>query len=113
MPANRSHHLGAMREVQGRRNAAAAAAVVAIVVLSWFLVGCQAQPKAIVVDDFESGAITNWQAVGGGSGGWFVYSDGQKRKASSVVSIGRVASANGVARRTMSPTSIRAGRRPQ
>jgi D-alanyl-D-alanine carboxypeptidase len=78
MPANRSHHLGAMREVQGRRNAAAAAAVVAIVVLSWFLVGCQAEPKAIVVDDFESGAITNWQAVGGGSGGWFVYSDGQK-----------------------------------
>jgi D-alanyl-D-alanine carboxypeptidase len=28
------------------------------------------------VEDFESGAITNWQAVGGGSGGWFVYSDG-------------------------------------
>jgi CubicO group peptidase (beta-lactamase class C family) len=32
----------------------------------------------MVVDDFESGAITNWQAVGGGSGGWFVYSDGHK-----------------------------------
>jgi CubicO group peptidase (beta-lactamase class C family) len=30
------------------------------------------------VDDFESGAITGWQAVGGGSGGWFVYSDGHK-----------------------------------
>jgi CubicO group peptidase (beta-lactamase class C family) len=28
------------------------------------------------MDDFESGAITNWQAVGGGSGGWFVYADG-------------------------------------
>jgi D-alanyl-D-alanine carboxypeptidase len=30
------------------------------------------------MDDFESGATTNWQAVGGGSGGWFVYSDGHK-----------------------------------
>ena len=30
------------------------------------------------MDDFESGAITGWQAVGGGSGGWFVYSDGHK-----------------------------------
>jgi hypothetical protein len=32
----------------------------------------------MVVDDFESGAITGWQAVGGGSGGWFVYADGHK-----------------------------------
>jgi D-alanyl-D-alanine carboxypeptidase len=32
----------------------------------------------MVMDDFESGAITGWQAVGGGSGGWFVYSDGHK-----------------------------------
>ncbi len=31
-----------------------------------------------VVDDFESGALTDWQAVGAGSGGWFVYTDGQK-----------------------------------
>jgi CubicO group peptidase (beta-lactamase class C family) len=31
-----------------------------------------------VVDDFESGAITGWQAVGSGSGGWFVYADGHK-----------------------------------
>jgi CubicO group peptidase (beta-lactamase class C family) len=30
------------------------------------------------MDDFESGAITGWQAVGSGSGGWFVYSDGDK-----------------------------------
>jgi D-alanyl-D-alanine carboxypeptidase len=78
MPANRSHHLGAMREVQGRRSAAAAAAVVAVVVLSWFLVGCQTRPRAIVVEDFESGAITNWQAVGGGAGGWFIYADGHQ-----------------------------------
>jgi len=28
------------------------------------------------VEDFESGVITGWQAVGSGSGGWFVYADG-------------------------------------
>ena len=78
MPANRSHHLGAMREVQGRRSADAAAAAVAVVVLSAVLVGCQARPRTIVLDDFESGAITGWQAVGSGSGGWFVYADGQR-----------------------------------
>jgi CubicO group peptidase (beta-lactamase class C family) len=32
----------------------------------------------MVMDDFESGAMTGWQSVGGGSGGWFVYSDGHK-----------------------------------
>jgi hypothetical protein len=30
------------------------------------------------VDDFASGAITDWQAVSSGSGGWFVYADGHK-----------------------------------
>jgi D-alanyl-D-alanine carboxypeptidase len=30
------------------------------------------------MDDFESGAITDWQAVGSGSGGWFVYTDGHQ-----------------------------------
>ena len=30
------------------------------------------------MDDFESGAITGWQAIGSGSGGWFVYADGHK-----------------------------------
>jgi hypothetical protein len=30
------------------------------------------------VDDFESGAITGWQTVGSGSGGWLVYADGQR-----------------------------------
>jgi CubicO group peptidase (beta-lactamase class C family) len=78
MPANRSHHLGAMRGVRGRRSAAAAAAVVAVVVLSAVLVGCQAQPRTIVMEDFEAGAITNWQAVGSGAGGWFIYADGHK-----------------------------------
>jgi D-alanyl-D-alanine carboxypeptidase len=77
MRANPSQHLGALRWVKGRRSAVAAA-LVALVALSSVLVGCQARSGTIVVDDFESGAITNWQAVGGGSGGWFVYSDGHK-----------------------------------
>jgi D-alanyl-D-alanine carboxypeptidase len=78
MPANRSHHLGAMRGVRGRRSAVAAAALAVFVVLSSILVGCRTRPRTIVVDDFESGAITGWQAVGSGSGGWFVYSDGRR-----------------------------------
>jgi hypothetical protein len=77
MPVNPIHHLGALRGVKGRRSAIAAA-LVALVALSSVLVGCQARPRTIVVDDFESGAITGWQAVGGGSGGWFVYADGHK-----------------------------------
>ena len=80
MPANSTHHLGAgaLRGVRSRRSAAAAAALAVLVALSSVLVGCQARPRTMVMDDFESGAITNWQAVGGGSGGWFVYSDGHK-----------------------------------
>ena len=31
-----------------------------------------------VMDDFESGALTGWRAVGGGSGGWFIYTEGSK-----------------------------------
>jgi D-alanyl-D-alanine carboxypeptidase len=77
MPVNPSQHLGALRGVKGRR-IAVAAALVALVALSSVLVGCQAQPRTTVLDDFESGAITNWQAVGGGSGGWFAYADGHK-----------------------------------
>ena len=30
------------------------------------------------MDDFESGALTGWKAVGSGSGGWFVYTDGKQ-----------------------------------
>jgi D-alanyl-D-alanine carboxypeptidase len=78
MPANRSHHLGAMPSVQGRKSAVAAAALAVFVVLSSVLIGCEAQPRAIVMDDFESGAIAGWQAVGSGSGGWFVYANGHK-----------------------------------
>jgi CubicO group peptidase (beta-lactamase class C family) len=53
-------------------------ALVALVALSAVLVGCRARPRTIVVEDFESGAINGWQAVGSGSGGWFVYTDGHK-----------------------------------
>ena len=31
-----------------------------------------------VMDDFESGVLNDWQAVGAGAGGWFVYTNGQK-----------------------------------
>src|SRR5918995_1998672 len=78
MRANPSQHLGALRGVKGRSSAVAVAALVAFVALSSFLIRCEAQPRAIVMDDFESGAITDWQAVGGGAGGWFVYADGHK-----------------------------------
>jgi D-alanyl-D-alanine carboxypeptidase len=77
MPVNPSQHLGALRGIKGRRSAVAAA-LVALVALSSVLVGCQARPSTMVMEDFESGAITGWQAVGGGSGGWFVYADGHK-----------------------------------
>jgi D-alanyl-D-alanine carboxypeptidase len=78
MPVNPIHYLGVLRGVRGHRSAVAAAALAVLVALSSVLVGCRARPGTIVVDDFESGAITGWQAAGGGSGGWFVYSDGHK-----------------------------------
>jgi D-alanyl-D-alanine carboxypeptidase len=78
MPTHRIQLLGALPGVRGRRSAAAVAALAVLVVLSAVLVGCRARPRTIVVDDFESGAITGWQAVGSGSGGWFVYADGHK-----------------------------------
>jgi D-alanyl-D-alanine carboxypeptidase len=51
-----------------------------------FLAGCGQHTKGavrkdhgmFVMDDFESGALTGWRAVGGGSGGWFVYANGGK-----------------------------------
>jgi D-alanyl-D-alanine carboxypeptidase len=63
---------------RGRRRAAVAAALVAFVALTSSISGCDDQPSTFVVDDFESGAIADWQAVGSGAGGWFVYTDGQK-----------------------------------
>jgi hypothetical protein len=57
------------------------AAVVGAAILtaaSLFLAGCTDEPKTIVVDDFESGALTGWKALASGAGGWYVYSDGRK-----------------------------------
>jgi D-alanyl-D-alanine carboxypeptidase len=56
------------------------------IALGLFLAGCGHRPKVavreehgmFVMDDFESGALTGWRAVGGGSGGWFVYTNGSK-----------------------------------
>ena len=67
-----------MSGVRGRRSAVAAAALVAFVALSLLLIGCEAQPRTIVMDDFEASGISAWQAVGSGAGGWFVYADGHK-----------------------------------
>jgi D-alanyl-D-alanine carboxypeptidase len=61
-------------------------ALIAWAVLSLFLTGCSHHPKTAVrgehemsvMDDFESGALTGWKAVGAGSGGWFIYTDGRK-----------------------------------
>jgi CubicO group peptidase (beta-lactamase class C family) len=62
------------------------AALIVLAALSLFLTACGHRPKAavreehgmFVMDDFESGALTGWRAVGGGSGGWFVYTKGSK-----------------------------------
>jgi D-alanyl-D-alanine carboxypeptidase len=34
------------------------------------------EPAVIVMDDFESGTLAGWRSASGGSGGWYVYSDG-------------------------------------
>jgi D-alanyl-D-alanine carboxypeptidase len=61
-------------------------ALIVSAALSVFLAGCDHQSKgparaadgAFVMEDFESGGLADWRAVGGGSGGWFVYSNGRK-----------------------------------
>jgi hypothetical protein len=78
MPTQQIQPLRALSELRGRMSTVAVTALAVLVALSSVLVGCQAGPRTIVVDDFESGAITGWQAVGGGSGGWLVYADGHK-----------------------------------
>jgi D-alanyl-D-alanine carboxypeptidase len=73
-----------MRWLADRRTPAVAAALVAVIALTAFLIahddqpGTVAQSGTIVMDDFESGSISDWQAVGSGAGGWFVYTDGKK-----------------------------------
>jgi CubicO group peptidase (beta-lactamase class C family) len=34
------------------------------------------ESTVIVMDDFESGTLAGWRSAGGGSGSWYVYSDG-------------------------------------
>ena len=61
-------------------------AMIVSAVVSLALTACGHHPKGavreehgmFVMDDFESGALTGWRAVGGGSGGWFVYTNGSK-----------------------------------
>jgi D-alanyl-D-alanine carboxypeptidase len=77
MPTPRIRSLGA------RRIAALAAVLTSVGVAAAYVVARDDPPRAetpttFVVGDFESGELGGWRAVGGGSGGWFVYSDGQK-----------------------------------
>jgi hypothetical protein len=71
-------------DVAGCGSRRAAVALVTAVVLGSILVACEGEqgaddrPKAIVMDDFESGAILEWRAAGSGPGGWFVYSHGHE-----------------------------------
>ena len=65
-----------------RRRAAVVGALVVSAALSMFVTARDDQPKEsrtavrladgmFVMDDFESGALTGWRAVGDGAGGWF------------------------------------------
>jgi D-alanyl-D-alanine carboxypeptidase len=73
-----------VRAILERRSAAVAGALTVSVALGLFLTACGHRPKVAVreergmfiMDDFESGALTGWKAVRGGSGGWFIYTDG-------------------------------------
>jgi CubicO group peptidase (beta-lactamase class C family) len=75
-----------VREILEHGSAGVVGALIVSAALSVFLTGCGHHPKTavrgehgmFVMDDFESGALTDWRAVGGGSGGWFVYSNGSK-----------------------------------
>jgi CubicO group peptidase (beta-lactamase class C family) len=75
-----------MRVILDHRSAKVVGALMVSAALSLLLAGCGHHPKTavqrehgmFVMDDFESGALTGWRAVGGGSGGWFIYTDGSK-----------------------------------
>jgi CubicO group peptidase (beta-lactamase class C family) len=75
-----------MRVIRKRRSARVVGALIVSAALGLFLTGCghhskpavQGDHGMFVMDDFESGALTGWKAVGAGSGGWFVYSSGSK-----------------------------------
>jgi len=73
-------------QILERRSAAVAGALILSAALSLFFAACDEGPKlavraadgTFVMEDFESGSLTNWKAVGGGSGGWFIYTNGRK-----------------------------------
>jgi CubicO group peptidase (beta-lactamase class C family) len=74
-----------MRGILERRSAVISGALIVAVALGLLLTGCghhrakvavREEHGMLVMDDFESGELTGWRAVGGGSGGWFVYADG-------------------------------------
>jgi CubicO group peptidase (beta-lactamase class C family) len=78
-----TRRMSARGAAPGRRSRAAPVALAAAVALVSTLVACEGeqgadQPKTVVMDDFESGGLAGWQAVGSGAGGWFVYSDGSE-----------------------------------
>jgi D-alanyl-D-alanine carboxypeptidase len=91
MPTNRSGaSTSSRRRPRGSRLAwAVAGALIVSAALTMLVTAGEDEPKksssaarqgdgVFVMDDFESGALTDWQAVGAGSGGWFIYADGQK-----------------------------------
>jgi Beta-lactamase len=75
-----------VRAIREHRSAGVVGALIMAAVLSLALTACGHHPKGAVrgsdamfiMDDFESGALTGWKQVGGGSGGWFVYANGSK-----------------------------------
>src|SRR5688572_17357898 len=61
-----------MRQLSGRRSAAVAVALAAGVALGSFLLLRDGQPRTIVLEDFESGALSDWRTVENGAGAWSV-----------------------------------------
>ena len=63
-----------MRQLSGRRSAAVAVALAAGVALAFFLFLLlrDGQPRTIVLEDFESGALSDWRTVENGAGAWSV-----------------------------------------
>ena len=61
-----------MSQLWKRRSAAAALALLAGVAVGSFLLLRGGQPSTIVLEDFESGTLSDWRAVEKGSGAWSV-----------------------------------------
>jgi D-alanyl-D-alanine carboxypeptidase len=87
MPTNRSGASGLSRRWPGGSRLAwvVAGALIVSAAFTIFVTAGDDQAKKsesavrmFVMDDFESGVLNDWQAVGAGAGGWFVYTDGQK-----------------------------------